>query len=338
VIKDSDSYLKFVFITGVTKFNKVSIFSGLNQLQDITLNPKYSAICGYEEKDLEKVFVEELEDVNIEKMRYWYNGYNWGGESVYNPYDVLLFFESKMFKPYWFATGTPDFLMKLIKNRRYFIPNLENIELSDSILDSFDIDSIEIENLLFQTGYLTIDKVVEKGDRRYYLMKYPNYEVRVSFNEHLLKYLTGGINRVRTLHKVGDILYEGNLELLEEELKSLYASIPYEWYVNNRMNEYEGYYASVFYALMAGLGMKVNVEESTNKGRIDLVLENEKRIYIVEFKIIKNESEKGSAIKQILEKKYYEKFLSNKKEIYLIGVEFDEKEKNISSVNYQKVE
>jgi ATP-dependent exoDNAse (exonuclease V) beta subunit len=133
------------------------------------------------------------------------------------------------------------------------------------------------------------------------------------------------------------IFIENKLEEIEEVLRSLYASIPYEWYVNNRINEYEGYYASVFYALMAGLGMKVNVEESTNKGRIDLVLENDKRIYIAEFKIIKNESEKGNAIKQILEKKYYEKYLSVEKELYLIGVEFDENEKNVTNVEYEKI-
>jgi Holliday junction resolvase-like predicted endonuclease len=133
------------------------------------------------------------------------------------------------------------------------------------------------------------------------------------------------------------IFIENKLEEMEDVLRSLYASIPYEWYVNNRINEYEGYYASVFYALMAGLGMNVKVEESTNKGKIDLVLDNDKRIYIVEFKVVKNESEKGDALKQIHEKRYYEKFLCKGKEIYLIGIEFDEKERNISLVEYQRV-
>jgi Holliday junction resolvase-like predicted endonuclease len=133
------------------------------------------------------------------------------------------------------------------------------------------------------------------------------------------------------------IFIENKLEEMEDVLRSLYASIPYEWYVNNRINEYEGYYASVFYALMAGLGMKVNVEESTNKGKIDLVLENDKRIYIIEFKVFKNENEKGSALKQIREKKYYEKFLCKEKELYLIGIEFDEREKNVSNIVYEKI-
>jgi len=337
VIKDSDSYLKFVFITGVTKFNKVSIFSGLNQLEDITLDKNYSTICGYTESDLMVVFKEELEGLEINKIRHWYNGYNWRGESVYNPYDVLLLFSKRLFQPHWFSTGTPDFLMKLIKDRRYFLPDIEKIRIDDSILDTFDIDNIGIENLLFQTGYLTIDRIEQIGDINFYKLRYPNFEVRYSLNSHLLRYLTGNENRTGIKIRMEKIFIENKLEEIEEVLRSLYASIPYEWYVNNRINEYEGYYASVFYALMAGLGMKVNVEESTNKGRIDLVLENDKRIYVVEFKVIKVESEKGKAIKQILEKKYYEKYLSGEKEVYLIGVEFDENEKNVTNVEYEKI-
>ncbi|GIV29872.1 MAG: hypothetical protein KatS3mg028_0938 [Bacteroidia bacterium] len=162
MIKDSDAYVKFAFITGVTKFNKVSIFSGLNQLNDITIDENYSAICGYTEQELTKVFSERIKEFKIENIRWWYNGYNWNGESVYNPFDVLLFFDKREFYPYWFATGTPTFLMKLIKEKRYYLPQLEN-ELRRQLLNSFDIDNIEFENLLFQTGYLTI-KSVRKYD------------------------------------------------------------------------------------------------------------------------------------------------------------------------------
>ena len=160
VIKDSDKYLKFVFLTGVTKFSKVSLFSGLNNLEDITLHKDYGDICGYNQKELETVFAERLVTVDLEKLKKWYNGYNFLGDSVYNPFGILLFFSNyNTYKTYWFQTATPSFLIKLMQKNKYYIPKLENLEVTEEIIGSFDVDKINLETLLFQTGYLTIDRV-----------------------------------------------------------------------------------------------------------------------------------------------------------------------------------
>ncbi|GAB4454861.1 MAG: ATP-binding protein [Bacteroidia bacterium] len=338
VIKSSDNYIKFVFITGVTKFNKVSIFSGLNQLQDITLHSRYSAICGYTEQEMQKVFEDRLSEVDIEKMRHWYNGYNWLGESVYNPFDVLLYLDEKRFHPYWFQTGTPTFLMKLIKEKRYYLPQLENIEITDKILDSFDIDNISIENLLFQTGYLTIKETrTSSSGKILYTLAYPNFEVKTSFNEHLLDYLSSVDKKSSYLIQVEEIFEKNRIEELKEILHSFYASIPYEWYIKNELDKYEGFYASVLYALMMSTGLDIVVEDNTNKGRVDMVIRYNKRTYIMEFKVIKDEKQKGTALQQIKTEKYFEKYQSKSEEIYLIGIEFSEQERNIINFEIEKM-
>jgi len=152
VIKDSDRYIQFVFITGVSKFSKVNLFSELNNLLDITLDPRFATICGYTELELQTTFGDILQDVPLEELREWYNGYNFLGEKVYNPYDVLNYLDRRVFKNYWFETGTSSFLLKLIEKRKFSIPNLESVELSEELVNSFDINSIELETLLFQTG------------------------------------------------------------------------------------------------------------------------------------------------------------------------------------------
>ena len=184
VLKDADEFLKFVFITGVTKFSKVSLFSGLNQLQDITLHPEYATICGYTQRELEAVFEDRLKGADLHKIRCWYNGYSWLGEPLYNPFDVLLHLSEREFRPYWFETGTPSFLIRLMVEKQFFLPDLEGIEVSEKILGSFDLDFIEPENLLFQTGYLTIKDRYSIADRIIYRLNIPNKEVRISFNDY----------------------------------------------------------------------------------------------------------------------------------------------------------
>ncbi|MGC8926503.1 MAG: AAA family ATPase, partial [Myxococcota bacterium] len=141
VLKGADAYIKFVMLTGVSKFSKVSLFSGLNNLSDITLDERYATICGYTQSEFESVFREYLDGVDMEKVKLWYNGYNWLGEKVYNPFDILLFLDSptRAYKNYWFETGSPTFLMKLLKERRYFIPELEEIKAGEELIGSFDV-------------------------------------------------------------------------------------------------------------------------------------------------------------------------------------------------------
>ena len=153
VLKDADAYLKFVFLTGVSKFSKTSIFSKLNNLTDISLTSKYGDICGYTQIEFEDIFREYLIDVDLVKVKEWYDGYNFLGNNVYNPFDILFFLSDKRYRCYWFETGTPTFLLNLIKEQKYYLPKLDNITVSDNQLGEFDINHIAIETLLFQTGY-----------------------------------------------------------------------------------------------------------------------------------------------------------------------------------------
>ncbi len=370
VIKDSDEFIKFVFITGVSKFSKVSLFSGLNNLEDITLNKDYSSICGYTQIELEETFKDRLKDADLLEIKNWYDGYNWLGESVYNPFDILLFFSNHSeFRNYWFETGSPSFLIKLFKENNYFIPNLEKIEVTESLLGSFDVDFIEVETLLFQTGYLTIKRQKRIGPRLKYELKYPNIEVQYSLNDYIIDYLT--LDRVgKSKHQ--DAIYHaveaGDPDQLHKAMKALFASIPYNNFSKNNIYEYEGYYASVVYSYFAALGIELIAEDVTNKGRIDLTLKLAGKVYIIEFKVIdeygqyhdnpqnhvsntnceKAETNKslaafknaesnntGSALAQIKKQKYYEKY-SGIKEIYLIGIEFSRKIKNIIRYDWEK--
>ncbi|MBU1753530.1 AAA family ATPase, partial [bacterium] len=191
VLKSTDAYIKFVMLTGVSKFSKVSLFSGLNNLRDITIDERFSAICGYTQNDLEAVFKEYLVDVDLDKVRLWYNGYSWLGENVYNPFDILLFLDSpgKEYKNYWFETGSPTFLLKLLKERKYYIPEFEEIRAGEELIGAFDVDFIEPAALLFQTGYLTIKDKRQIGARIEYKLTYPNLEVKSSLNNYILFYL-----------------------------------------------------------------------------------------------------------------------------------------------------
>ncbi len=336
VIKDCDQWLKFVFLTGVSKFSKVSLFSGLNNLKDITLDSRYACLCGYTSEELQTTFQDRLERVDLSLLKRWYNGYNFLGEPVYNPYDVLLYLDSMQFKNYWFETATPSFLLKLIKNQKYFLPNLENVKSTETLLSSFEVDRIELETLLFQTGYLTITGQKQVGVREVFKLSYPNLEVQMSLTDYILHDLTTTDLTTQENNKIA--LYESleaaDFETLEKTFHALFASIPYNWYVNNPMNDYEGYYASVFYCYLAALGVELIGEDTTNRGRIDLTLKLDDKVYIIEFKLADNSNE-NSALQQIKQQCYFEKYQDSGATIYLIGVEFDTEAKNIGRFDWE---
>jgi len=183
VIKDNDAYIKFVLLTGVSK---ISLFSGLNNLRDISLDTDYATLCGYTEQEIKQVFTDRIEGVDFKELARWYNGYNFLGEKVYNPFGILLYLDKHEFKNYWFETGSPSFLLKLVRERQYSIPDMENLTLTEADLGSFDINDISLETILFQTGYLTIDKVERFGDDTLFYLTYPNREVKASLNHYLL--------------------------------------------------------------------------------------------------------------------------------------------------------
>ena len=337
VLKDTDIYLKLVFLTGVSRFSKVSIFSGLNQLQDITLNPEYATICGYRQVDLETVFGDSIKDFDKEEVKLWYNGYNWLGESVYNPFDILLLFSEKRFRSFWFETGTPTFLIKLFQKNKYYLPKIEELKVGEEILSNLDIDYIFPENLLFQSGYLTIKEFIRSGSKNVYVLTYPNLEVRMSFNDSFLTYLTPDpVKKDGAEIELIEALEKAEVEKVKDILYSFFASIPADWYRKNQLQDYEGYYASVIYALFNGAGLKTVAEDTTNMGRIDLSVIWEGKVYIVEFKVVEEKPE-GKALHQIKERRYFEKYVNQYKDIHLVGIEFSKAERNIVNFDWERM-
>ena len=333
-IKDSDEYVRFAFLTGVSKFSKVSVFSGLNNLRDITLDARFATICGYTQNDLETTFAEHVKGADMDQVRLWYNGYNFLGESVYNPFDILLFIDSGfVFKNHWFATGTPTFLIKLLQKQNYFVPNLENLRVSESLIDSYDVENIQLEPILFQTGYLTIKEQIRAGAITMYTLCFPNLETRYAFNDFVLSYLTGQESEKANFQSdIYEFLSRGDLEGFAKTLNSLFASIPYTNYVNNTISSYEGYYASVIYAYLASLGLDIVAEDVTNKGRIDLTLRLTEAIYILEFKV----DGAGRALEQIKARDYARKYQEDGRPIYLVGIDFDSNERNLSGFAWER--
>ena len=339
VIKDADASLKFVFITGVSKFSKVSLFSGLNNLQDITLHEKYATICGYTHEEMLTTFAERLGGVDVAEVRRWYNGYNFLGEPVYNPFDVLLFLDTKDFRNYWFETGSSSFLIKLIQQKRYPVPNLERIETSETMLGAFDVDRIGLEALLFQTGYLTIVQTETILNTRNFYLGYPNQEVKRSLTECLLHDFTQTPSETtRRRNALYRTLVAGDIDGLRDIFYAFFASIPNEWYSSSQVASYEAFYASVFYCYFTALGLDVRVEDSTNHGRIDMTVLHEGRVFIMEFKVVELDRTSGAAIEQIRRKRYWEKYQgADAAEIILIGVEFSKAERNITAYEWERV-
>ncbi len=323
VIKDCDAHVKFAMLTGVSKFSKVSLFSGLNSLRDITLSPKYSAICGYTDHDIDTIFAAELDGLDREKIRYWYNGYNWTGQSVYNPFDVLLLFEERQFKAHWFETATPTFLIDILTQRGFFTPDLAAQQTNAELLSAFDVEQIGTEALLFQAGYLTIVRIEEPlPDYWIYVLGYPNHEVETCLNASLLSAF--GLDGQKALqNRLGllSLLKVNDFMGMESLFTAFFASIPHDWYRNNPIAQYEGYYASVFYSYFAALGLDIILEDTTNHGRIDMTVKFNAQIYLFEFKVVELVPN-GKALQQLIDKNYAAKYQALNQPIHLIGVEF----------------
>ena len=336
VIKGSDEFIKFAFLTGVSKFTRTSLFSGLNNLVDISLDEDYGDICGYTQNDVETTFKPYLESVDMSELKSWYNGYNFLKSDMYNPFDILLFISKKhKYSNYWFETGTPTFLIELIKKNNYFLPSLTNLQVNENLLSSFDIDNLDLEVILYQSGYLTIDKVVPKSRGGFtYHLKVPNKEVRQSLSDVIIDYMvsTNDNRKVKIQDDLYDALEDIDMNKFKSSLRSMFAAIPYNNYTKNDLASFEGFYASIIFIYLQSLGFHIIGEDVTNKGRIDLTIIMDNAIYIIEFKV----DSKQNALQQIKEKKYYEKYINYSKDIYLVGIDFDTNDKNISNFEWEK--
>ena len=336
VLKGQDAHIAFVFMTGVSKFSKVSVFSGLNQLKDITISKRFASICGYTHEDLEHHFADHLKGVEWSKLRKWYNGYRWLGASVYNPYDILLFiFEDQSYRNYWFETGNPSFLTKLFQQNRFFLPDLASLELTEEILDSFDIETINPVTLLFQAGYLTIAKTFTRRNRMMFKLELPNLEVKIALNDHFINGYTALVNE-----KIGiqDTLYtcleNGDIDGIIKIIKRLFSSIPYRNFTKNGLADSEGYYASVLYAFFCSLDATVIPEDITNHGQVDMTVKLGNHVYVIEIKVVNMESteklKENPALKQIQDMGYADKYRGETGvTVHELGLLFSRKSRNL---------
>ena len=339
MIKASDQYLKFVFITGVSKFSKVSVFSGLNNLDDLTLDARYACVLGYTQQELETCFAKHIqhfcEEQQIErerllaKIKQWYNGYSWNAkDSVYNPFSILNLFQKQVFRNYWFSSGTPSMLIHLIKQDKRDVTEFESQSVPELVFDSYDIGKLNLFALLFQTGYLTISAITQDEDLGLeYRLHYPNSEVQDAFLTYLLEsFTTHDLDKIPIMaNQLRRSLRQEDMEEFITLVRSMFAKIPYTLHIQE-----EAYYHSLFYMVLALMGVEIDLEVLTDKGRVDGVLPLEDKIYLIEFKYgkagTKMETLTKNAIKQIREKKYAERFLEDPRKRILLGVGFVGKE------------
>ena len=333
ILKAQDGNIKFILLTGVTKFSKVSVFSGLNNLTDLTLDNGYASILGYTQSELETVFrswIDKLAKKNkhtvleeLSKIKLWYNGYQFSseGEPVYNPFSTLLLFQQQEYRAHWFATGTPTFLLKLIEKENFDITKIEEIRVRESAFATADVNNLDVFSLLYQTGYLTIKNFY--SDRQSYQLNYPNREVELGFTESLLEYTTK-ISRAQqdtTMLQLVDWLVAKDYQAFFDELKRFFSTIPYYLHIKS-----EKYYQGVLYFIFRLMGIEIDVEVHTSLGSIDAVITLKDCVLIFEFKL---DQSVDIALAQIHDKKYAEPYKNLGKEIQLFGVEFSTKEHNI---------
>ncbi len=334
VIKTKESLMRFTFITGISKFSKVSIFSDLNNLIDISMSAQFATLLGYTHDEVQKFFPDWLEKlakalgVSAEEafgeIVKWYDGYRFeeNSEPVINPVSLGLCLRDSKFKTYWSSTAVPTFLVDLLKNRPIY---LQLVGIDEATLDAYEPTVLNPVTLLYQTGYLTISGFRQRGAQRIYSLDFPNMEVRNSFNTSLAHgYVNIDENRLWSLqNRCIDALYDNELDIFFETLKIFFANIPYD--ISPRAPEET--YQAVFCAILYFIGVGVTPEVHTNEGRIDAIMETPDHVYVMEFKRDKSAAE---ALAQIKEKKYYEKFLASGKKITLVGVNFDSEKRTIS--------
>ena len=365
IMKSESGSLRFVFLTGVSKFTKTSIFSGLNNLLNISMSYKYATLLGYTQEELESYFPEYISElaeshslsVNeiLSKIKFWYNGYRFSKaeNKVYNPFSCLLLFETKEFINHWFATGTPTALIDLIKRDGTELEDFENtVKLRQTALESYEVASLPLIPILYDAGYLTIKGFSARNDIAVYTLGYPNFEVKNSFIDILLKNFTESNKPEKTeslIFPIQEAILANDLEKFFSLLKSYFASIPYDLIPKKELNE--KYFQLIFYLLMRVTSFRVNTEDRTNLGRIDLVLESDTDVYVFELKV---NSSATAALEQIKEKKYYEKYLhipvvnldsssetaikaAQDKTVHIIGLNLSLEERNITEYLVERV-
>ena len=334
-LKSLDAHYRAIFITGVTKFAKTSLFSGFNNLRDISESSQFATILGYTEEEIKHNFKDALEDFSREsnsslpdlllEMKNWYNGYRFSKKDirVYNPFSVVYYLKDQECANYWFGSGTPSFLVEVLKEDHLILYDLEDSAILTSSFDAFEVGEVPTLTLLYQAGYLTIKTYEKVLNNDTYILGFPNEEIKRSiamlmvglFTQQEQPSVEKGLNKLRKS------LLNNDIKTFCKTLQELFAQIPYQLHIKQ-----EAYYHSLIQFIVYLLGFNAESEISTSNGRIDLVLRTKQRIYLFEFKL--NKSTK-SALSQITNRRYYEKYLSEDKEITLVGVSFNMKDKQL---------
>ena len=327
IVKAMDAHVRFVLLAGVSKFSGLMGFSGMNNLNDITTDAQYAALLGITQEEIDACFADYLEGFASERglpaaelreqIRFWYNGFRFSERevTVYNPFSLLLLFQKRKFQNYWFESGTPTFLLKLLKQQDYNLQTLEQLDIPELAFSTYEIENLDVVPLLFQTGYLTIkgyDSVFQT-----YTLSYPNYEVRRAFLAYLLTtYSAVDLSMAgSSLKQLARALLNADWPRFFEVLNSLLASISYELHIKQ-----EKYYQTIFYLIFKLIGLEIQAEVRTNQGRLDAVIETAKAISIFEFKLSGSAAE---ALAQIEMRAYYAPYLAKGKPLHLLGVNFE---------------
>lgn len=332
VLKTMDGCIQFAILTGVTKFGKVSVFSDLNNLIDISMNEQFVALCGMTGKEISDNFDEDLHELaNAQKMTYeeakaelkkWYDGYHFveDSEGIYNPFSLLNTFFNMKFSNYWFETGTPTYLVELLKRNHYDLERMANEETNSDVLNSIYGDDQPIP-VIFQSGYLTI-----KGyDKEFglYRLGFPNKEVEEGFINFLMPFYTR-FNKIEAPFEIQKFVHEirtGQPDAFFRRLQSFFADTPYEL-----VSELERHYQNVLFIVFKLVGFYTNVEYHTSEGRVDLVIKTADYIYVMEFKLNGTAEE---ALQQINDKHYTQPFEADGRKVFKIGVNFSARTRNI---------
>ncbi len=338
VIKATEGKQRFVLLTGVSKFAHVSVFSDLNNLTDITMTADYATLMGYTQDELEEYFGDRIETIArqqsisrqelLNKLKQWYNGYCFEetAETVYNPVSIAQFFNNHgKFNNYWFDTGTPTFLLELAKKAEFDFENALTRPVSGMVFKSYEIEKLDTLALLVQTGYLTIKGTEEKYSRTFYRLGFPNLEVEEAFNTYLLSnYADAPKEAIDDLSvRLADQVESGDVDGFMNLMSGFFKKVPYDIHVDR-----EAYYQTIFFVLFLLIGIHIEAESRTSDGRIDAVACNGDWIYLFEFKLDKSAK---TALKQIKDKEYFEKYLHAGKRIMMVGVNFDSKTGKIKS-------
>ncbi len=341
---EAQGHLRFLFVTGVSKFSKISLFSDLNNLIDLTISILSNDLLGITYKELISNFQEYISDtakqyettnqILLEQIKNWYNGYSYDGiTKLCNPFSLLNFFLNKKFGNYWFATATPTFLVEQIKNKKINPKDLERVLVEDAFFDKFSLEDFDMKGLLFQTGYLTIKTVEFKRFRTQYTLSYPNLEVKKAMMHNLVEVFTYKSTSTvsEALFVMQNGLEEGNISSFIEGLKSILADISYHWQPKGKDNVqvfkmWEGYFHTIVYLVTAYMDLDIKAELTQHKGRLDLLVSTDEFLYIMEFKLADSSE---STLTQIKNKQYALPFQHTNKKVFLVGINFSEQERNV---------